>query len=310
MFNKKLAKIFMVCIFLFIISFGLSSSVYAEDSLNNENQDNINEVNSIEIFSVYNDPDAYDDSDDDSDDYDDYDDNYDEDDEDLEDYFNYYEFEWKGNIYFIDLDQFNLTDEELTELFTKRDALMEEIDDLEFLIQEMETSRNNDTLLAIDTLYDSINNIINNTEFNDLLLSLKDINITELNSTFNELKELLESIKINYLSEDFTEIDLLMDDLETLINEDLERYENLSSQLNEKLAELFKLFEEYPFLMDHTKYAYHVPTIGDVDGVPDDSYEKFKKVSAKMKNTGIPYFSLAILVLIFGLSIFNIKRRF
>lgn len=240
----------------------------------------------------------------------------------------YKEFNWKGNSYYIDLGQFNLTEEELTELFTKRDYLIEEIEKLERMIEAMELSRNNDTLLAINALYDYINNLTNNTEFNDfllslkfneLLLSLKNINITELNSTFNELKMLLESIKGEYPDEDFTEIDLLMANLEILLNEELEIYENSTSELEEKLAELFELFDKYPFLKDHTKYSIYYDDI--VDGVSNSvkyaggykdletGSESSNKVLAGMKNTGIPYFSLVILllVMIFG---FNIKRRF
>ena len=235
---------------------------------------------------------------------------------------NYYEFEWNGKIYHIDLNLFNLTDEELIELLTKRDVLMEEIDNLESLIQEMELSRNNDILLAIDDLYDSMNNIINNTDFNDLLLSLKDINITELNSTFNDLKILLESIKSDLPDEDFTEIDFLMDNLETLLNDELEKYENLTLELNEKLAELFDLFAKYPFLSEHTKYdslfitscavsggKYPLDTLCSVpeDGGHDvgDGLNKAKTL-AKMKDTGIQYLSLLLLLGLFG---FSIKKK-
>ena len=167
---------------------------------------------------------------------------------------NYYEFEWNGNIYNINLDQFNLTDEELTELLTKRNLSMEEIDNLEALIQKMGLSRSDDILLAIDNLFDSMGSIVDNADFNDLLLSLKDININLLSSTFNDLKIMLESIKSEYLDEDFSEVDYLMDNLETLLNKELERYGNLSSQLTEELADLFEFFDKYPFLRDHTKY--------------------------------------------------------
>jgi len=239
---------------------------------------------------------------------------------------NYYKWEWKGYIYYIDLDQFNLTDDELMALFTKRDALMEEIDNLEALIKEMELSRSNDTLLAIDAIYDSMNSIVNNTEFNELLLSLKDIDINEINSTFNELKSLLESIKAEYPDEDFLEVDSLMSDLEILLNRELEKYENLTSELDEKLAELFELFSKYPFLMDHTKYSHglvdFVANTGYVGGYmknstggslgignnsADDS-KSFNKVSAGMKNTGIPIIAM-LLVLLSTFGIFVGKKQ-
>lgn len=357
-------KIIGAGILLFILSFGLISSVSAENSVNSVNKNNTKDSTLAKALTLAADDSDIDDDfdddlddelDDDSDGADDYDDDSDIDDDvnDEEDdnycvYCEgecdncdlclsneefYKEFEWKGNSYYIDLDQFNLTDEELTDLFTKRDSLIEEVEDLEARIEAMELSRNNDTLLAIDALYDYINNFRNDTEFNDfllslkfneLLLSLKDINITELNSTFNELKLLLESIKTEYPDDDFTEIDYLMDSIETLLNEELESYENLTSELDEKLAELFELFDKYPFLRDHTKYATdfeHIvycnedggEYVGGYKGLGNGS-KSFNKVSARlkkveMKKTGIPYFSLVILILImlFG---FNIKRRF
>ena len=336
MFNKKLIKIVVVCVLLFIISFSLVSGAYADDSVNGSEKSKVKGPIPIKFTSTDLDDDdedddfnAFDDDsgDDEGDDEDDSDDSDDEnsddsDDEDSDDSDddspNYREFEWKGNIYYIDLDQFNLTDEELIELFTKRDALMEEIDNLEFLIHEMELSRNNDTLLAIDNLYDAINNITNNTEFNDLLLSLKDINIIELNSTFNELKTLLELIKAENPNEDFTEVDSLMAALEALINEDLLKYETLNAQLREKLAELYELFDKYPFLRQHTKYLYSI--ISDIsyagsgkvlegDGPEKDSnITSSINASAEMKNTGIPYFSLVTLLLLLGL--IGYKRKF
>ena len=311
MFNNKLIKMLGACILLFILSFSLVGGVSAGDSLSSGEKNKVKDSNSVKNTKATSnlddedDEDDYDDSDEDEDDYD-----YDEDSEEYSP--NYYEFEWKGNIYYIDLDEFNLTDEELTELFTKRDALMEEIDYLEALILEMELSRNNDTLLAIDNLYDAINKITNNTEFNELLLSLKDINITELNSTFNELKILLEVIKSQYPNEDFAEVDSLMATLELLINEELEKYESLTSQLSEKLAELYDLFEQYPFLRQHTKYDYMYATAaGSGAGEsPSEDSKNTNSASAEMKNTGVPYFSLAILLLLSGLFGFGFKRKF
>lgn len=188
--------------------------VCADNSINKENNNNLKDSTIVKVSALSDDLE----SDDDSDYGDDSDENDDSEDYDFP---NYYEWEWKGNIYLIDLDQFDLTDEELTELFTKRDVLIEEVENLESMIETMEISRNDDILLAFDSLYDSINHITNNIEFNDLLLSLKGINITEASSTFEELKRLLGSIKEEYPDEDFTEIDYLMSNLETLLNEDL-----------------------------------------------------------------------------------------
>lgn len=137
---------------------------------------------------------------------------------------------------------------------------------MESKINEMELSRNSDILSNIDKLYDSMNNILNDTEFNDLLISLKDIHISEVNSTFNNFKILLESIKTQYIHEDFTQIAYFMNTLELLLNEELDRYENLTSELDIKLAELYELFEKYPFLVQNTKYAYATSASGYGEG--------------------------------------------
>ncbi|MGL6298986.1 MAG: hypothetical protein ACRC1M_07465 [Methanobacteriaceae archaeon] len=251
------------------------------------------------------------------------DDYYDEE----EDNYNYYEWVWKGEIYYIDLDEFNLTDDELTELFTKRDILMEEIENLEFRIAEMEKSRNSDILLTIDELVSSMDNIPHNTEFSDLALSLKNISISEINSTFNDLKTLLLSLKAQNPHENFTEIDIIMDKLEIMLNTELETYENLSSELREKKAELYELFEKYPFLAQNTKYIMYnyassrygnSKSAGDSDNsqktanknnIPNN-IDNIDKASATMAKTGIPYFPLAIIMLLCGLFGFNIRRIF
>ncbi|MCL2157233.1 MAG: hypothetical protein FWH54_04340 [Methanobrevibacter sp.] len=340
MFNNRLMKILGACLFLFIICFSLTSYAYAgEVGIDKDMRDekSLNEVNQVRALSTVlyvgddlDDPDYdLDDSDDDSDydDLDDYDDDYDLDDYDLDyddlddsdlddDEFPYYRWEWNGVTYYIDLDEFNLTDEELTELFTQRDDIREKIAALKEIIEKMEVSRNEDILLAIDELYEAINEITNNSEFNDLLVTLKDINITELNSSFNDLKKLLESIKEEYPDEDFTEIDLLVDNLESLINEELELYENLNLELKDNLAELEELYEKYPFL--DQQIIYDIGCGGPVHALEPDS--KNKKVSSKKtsevslvkKNTGIPFFSLALLFLLslFSLSGLNLKRKF
>lgn len=296
MLKENSLKIVVACLFIFILSFSFINVVSANDG-------------DDDFFHNVDDDNYMDDMDDDElDDDNDFDDDYS--DEDVDEGPSYYEWEWKGNIYYIDL-EFNLTDEELTELFTKRDALIEEIEDLELKIGEMELSRNQDILAAVDDLYYAINNITNNTEFNDLLLSLKDIHISEVNSTFNDLKTLLESIKLEYPDEDFTEIDFLMDTLETLLNEELERYENLNLELNEKLDELFELFEKYPFLTQYTKYSPDVSNTGfaGVGAVYGHDSKEDNISAVEMKNSGMPYFSLAILMLILGLFGFD-KRKF
>jgi len=220
------------------------------------------------------------------------------------------QFEWNGTSYTIDLNQFNLTDEELTELFTKRDLLREEIANLQEKIEKMELSRNEDILLAIDELHQAINKITNNAEFNELLLSLKEINITEINSTFNELKKILETIKGEYPDEDFTEIDSLMENLETLLNEEFETYEKLTFELKEKLSELDELYEKYPFLNEYLNKSIFddgSQFITKVGGYGDS--KDSNKVLAGMKITGIPLFYLVLLILLslIGLSV---RRKF
>ncbi|KZX12082.1 hypothetical protein [Methanobrevibacter curvatus] len=247
---------------------------------------------------------------DEDEDYDtDEDEDYDGDGDDEDDSPNYYEWIWKGETYYISLDEFSLTDEELTELFTKRDKLMEEIENLQSKIYEMDLSRNQDLILIIDELYNSINIISNNTEFNELLLNLKNISLNDTKSTFNELKILLGSIKEDYPTENFTKIDDLISTIELMLNEEYLKYENLTQELAEKLEELYELFDEYPFLIQNTKYAAVDKTLG--------AYAKFEKVSytsnnntlAEMKTTGLPHFQLVLLVLLLSLLGANIRRK-
>ena len=228
MFKNKLMKIVGASILLFILTFGLMSGVCANNST--DSNDSIKDLTLTKFLYFEEDIEHDLDDSDNLDDFEDWDDSdYLDDFEDWDDYSNYYEWEWNGVTYFIDLDQFNLTDEELTELFTKRDALMEEIDNLDILIQEMELSRNNNTLLSISTLYDAINNITNKTEFNKLLLSLNDVNINNVNVTLIELKKLLESIKSEYPSENFNDVDYFISLLEDNLFIELEKYMNLTS---------------------------------------------------------------------------------
>ncbi|MBF4467967.1 MAG: hypothetical protein ISP01_01045 [Methanobrevibacter arboriphilus] len=337
MFKNKLMKIVGASILLFILTFSLMSGVCANNSTDSD--DSIKDL-TLTKFLYFEEDIEYDlDDSDNLDDFEDWDDSdylddfedwddsdYLDDFEDWDDYSNYYEWEWNGVTYFIDLDQFNLTDEELTELFTKRDALMEEIDNLDILIQEMELSRNNNTLLSISTLYDAINNITNKTEFNKLLLSLNDVNINNVNVTLIELKKLLESIKSEYPSENFTDVDYFISLLEDNLFIELEKYMNLTSERDTRLAELADLFDNYPFLMQNTKYASYLAAtskmgITSFSDSKNDSKNHSKSVSdslnqvkttsfAEMKTTGIPYFPLVTLIVLLGLFGFNIKRKF
>ncbi len=307
--------------------FDLEDLDSVEDDFNLENEKNFNLVTQIHTLNIdfgdnNNDleEDLEDDWDEEDNDLNDFDNDWDEEDGDSDDFdddseeeneeiHNYYQWEWNGTTYFIDLNEFNLTDEELTELFTKWDNLREEIVNLESIIEKMELFRNEDILLAIDELYENINKITNNTEFNDLLLSLKNINIIESNSTFNDLKMILESIKEEYPDENFSEIDLLMDNLETLLNEELEIYENLTLELKEKLAELTELYEKYPFLNSEENY---LAPIASVFAFSDSAFEKNQKENqinnahATMKETCIPFlFILLILLSVFGFSFYK-----
>ena len=277
----ELMKKIGISLFLFIICFSIISSAYAEDLVkdkNISNKKNLDSVNSVPTSNAVLDDNEYDGDDNDTDDGDYLDDDnnidYDDDcycDEDCnkedcnclchddlvvdEKPLDYYQWEWKGVIHYIDLNEFNLTDEELTELFTKRDEIREEIANLQANIEKIELSRSDDILLAIDELYEAINKITNNTEFNDLLLTLKDINISHVNSTFEELKRIFESIKEDNPDEDFTEIDSLMDNLESMLTEELEKYENLTLELKDNYAKLGELFEKYPFLVQQVVFT-------------------------------------------------------
>ena len=349
MFNKKLLKKTGSYLFLFLLCFGLISGAYADDLGTDKNmikEKNLKNDSSVRYLNtVSDDNDDSDDVDDDSDDIDDENDDSDDDSIVEEEISNYYVWEWKEVKYYIDTNEFNLTDEELTELFTKRDDLREEIANLKLKIENIELTRNENILLAIDELYEAINKVTSNSQFNDKLLSIKDINITDVNSTFNELKSILESIKEEYPDEDFTEIDLSMDNLESLLNEELETYENLTSELKNNFAELGELFEEYPFLVQQVVFINdHIydNTSGNISrvlgsDVPDDDYEEdyedeevdlqeeidgsedievdsiekkvvsknHQKIFAEMKNTGIPNFFVTLLIL---LSLFSLLR--
>ena len=312
MFNNKFMKILGSCLFLFILCFSLSSYAFAGeigiDKVSGEKSSG--SVNPAPVAIT----DLDDDDEDDDDDVDDSDE--DDDDSDEEEYEPLcYHWDWKEFNYCIPI-EFNLTDDELTELFTKRDVLREEIANLRLIIEKMQLSRNEDILLTIDELFVAINKITNNSEFNELLLSLKEINITELNSSFNDLKSLLESIKEEYPDEDFTEIDLLMEKLESLINEELESYENLTFELKDKIVELFELYEKYPFLGqdvfksvcgDHVWL--HADSKFVASGYGGSENDKNNNVSASMKNTGMPFFALVLLIL-FSFIGLNFKRKF
>jgi len=339
MANKKFIILgFCLC---FFFCFAFVNSVVAGDSTNiniNDNNDLklhntvVKGVNSLNYDDDDDDDDYWDDDDEDEDDdyWDDDEEDEDEDDEDYDDYDdedeedNYYEFIWKNETYYIDLNQFNLTDDELTELFIKRDALMEEIDILESKMFEMENSRNNDTLALIDEFFsylDSFKNnltIVNNNnsyyagngsenssilEFINLLSSLKDMDINDVNSSFEELKSLLILIKAEYPNENFTEIDNYMVVLGESLEKELEEYEKLKEELELKLEELYELFDKYPFLMQHTKYDNPYDT-----GAAGGEYKTPNNVSAKMKNTGVSYYPLIILVLII-FTLFGLMKR-
>ena len=318
------------CLFLFILCFGLISCAHACDlGIDSADDDeNFGSVISARNLNLGLDDDSDDDDEEDGDDFDDDNDN-DEEDEEYEDYEDYepicHHWEWKEIYYCIPL-EFNLTDEELTELFTKRDVLREEIANHRSLIEKMELSRSDDILLIIDDLFEAINKITNNTEFNDLLLSLKDINITELTSSFNDLKKLLESIKEEYPDEDFTEIDSLMTQFEILLDMELDEYESLVSKLKDKIVELYELYEKYPFLGQDIFRSVCTDNIKNVllATAYDDDYDSvilaessensedsknLNRGSVEMKSTGMPYFHLVLLFL-FSLIGLNLKRKF
>ena len=339
MFNNNLIKITGSFLFLIILCFGLASCVYAEDlgmdKVSGE-KSSIIEFRTLKIISDDDDIDDDDDSDDlDEDDSDDLDDEFCENCQGPcefgEDCINqeyspkYYHFEWKGVLYYIDLEEFNLTDDELTELFTKRDDLREKIANLTEMIEKMELSRSDHILLAIDELYEVINKIMDNSEFNDLLLSLKNCNISDVNSIFHDLKKLLESIKDDFPDEDFSEIDLLMANLEIMLNEELGLYENLTLELKDNYALLGELLEKYPFLGQqivlYSDIARATGAPVSFAGADEKNAEgaevKNKKVDSEnnnemlleMKKTGIPFFSVALLLLLSLIGL-TVKRRF
>lgn len=226
MFNIKLVRNIIYCLFVLFLILGATNLVSANDS---DSENYYDFYDNSENYYVDDDDDDVDDNyidesfnDDLNDDYiDDYVDNDVDDtyiDDNFDEYNNYYKWEWNNKTYFINLTEFNLKNEQVPELFTKHDQLLSEIETFQIEISSIKTSRNTDSMQIIDNLFEAINLVGNFTDFNDLLLSIKKFNISENSSYINNLKSLLTEIKTDNPDENFTTIDELMTNLENALN--------------------------------------------------------------------------------------------